>query len=126
MRRWIFWLVLALVLCVVNGLIAQKEHLRGSGQRMLLRLAPVDPRSIMQGDYMVLRYEISRKVPVQFGEPAAGHLVVTLDGDDVATFVRLHAGGPLAAGERLLRYRTRGLIRLGAESFFFQVGHEKY
>ncbi len=29
---------------------------------VLLRLAPVDPRSLMQGDYMRLNYELARQL----------------------------------------------------------------
>ncbi|MFX7329222.1 GDYXXLXY domain-containing protein, partial [Acinetobacter baumannii] len=36
--------------------MAQKEMLLKEGQLVLLPLAPVDPRSLMQGDYMALRY----------------------------------------------------------------------
>jgi len=122
MRRWGFWIVLLGILAAVNGLIAHKESVLRSGQRMLLRLAPVDPRSLMQGDYMVLAYEAARSVPVT-GLPGDGRLVVAVDANDVARFVRIHGGGPLAPGEHLLRYRVRGQVQLGAESFFFQEGH---
>jgi len=40
------------------GLIAQHEwHLRDS-QSIYVELAPVDPRSILQGDYMMLNYDL--------------------------------------------------------------------
>ena len=40
------------------GLIAQHEwHLRDS-QSIYVELAPVDPRSILQGDYMALNYDL--------------------------------------------------------------------
>jgi uncharacterized membrane-anchored protein len=105
-------------------LVAHKESVVRSGRRVYLRLAPVDPRSLMQGDYMDLRYDISRGL----GDDIApdGHLVITVDGLGVAWFVRLHDGRPLAPGEQLLRYRRRGWrVKLGAESYFFQEGHAK-
>jgi uncharacterized membrane-anchored protein len=105
----------------------EKEMTLVTGQMMLLELAPRDPRSLMQGDYMVLRYKITQTLG---RDPSAkdGTLVVTLDDDGVATFKRFHSPEtPLAAGEHLLRYRKRGSgIRLGAESFFFQEGHANY
>ena len=124
MRSWSFWIVLAGILATVNGLIAHKEATLRSGRRMLLRLAPVDQRSLMQGDCMVLSYELERSVPTA-ALPRDGRVVVAVDHNDVAEFVRVHAGEPLAPGEQLLRYRIRGRIRLGAESFFFQEGHDK-
>ena len=122
MRRWIFGLATVAILVAMNLMIVQKEGVLRSGTRMYLRLAPRDPRSLMQGDYMALNYEITnqfRRDPPR----KDGHLVVTLDANGIATFVRFHDGTPLAAGERLLRYRSRGQVRLGAESFFFQEGH---
>jgi uncharacterized membrane-anchored protein len=127
MRRWIVAVLAIFVLVVLNGLVAHKESLLRSGAKMYLKLAPVDPRSLMQGDYMALRYEIANQVRNLGGElPADGRLVVRLDAGGVAQFVRLHGGEPLGPGEHLLKYRNRGGVRLGAESFLFQEGHAKF
>lgn len=117
---------LALVLCAMLWSIASKEQVLHEGRRVLLALAPVDPRSLMQGDYMQLAYALE-SLPHE-GWPADGHLVLTQGRDDVARFVRRHAGEPLQPGEFLLRYRIRERrLRLGAESFFFQEGQaERY
>ena len=59
MRRAFMWLViagLALVLGLANYDIWQKQQVVNNGQQILLRLRPVDPRSLMQGDFMQLRY----------------------------------------------------------------------
>ncbi len=126
-RTIAFWVAAFLVLAVVNVQIVRKQRVLSRGRRVLLRLAPVDPRSLIQGDYMTLRYAIADRVPRS--APANGLLVVKLDADGVACFVRVHNGGPLEAGELLLRYRRRGRdwsgprVRLGAEAFFFQEGH---
>ena len=47
---------LVLVLLFFAFSVVQKETLIGKGTEVLLRLAPVDPRSMMQGDYMALNY----------------------------------------------------------------------
>ena len=47
-----------LVLLVANVGIWQKEELIAKGTPVFIKLAPVDPRSLMQGDYMALNYEI--------------------------------------------------------------------
>ncbi len=121
MKKIIFWVTTLLVIVVVNVLILKKEDTLANGRTMLLRLAPVDPRSLMQGDYMVLRYNIAREVSsTQFEDK--GNIVVSLDENDVAKFVRVHQGDSLHAGEHLLFYRNRGGLRFGAESFFFQEG----
>lgn len=115
---------LLLVLGVSNYAIVQKERLRSGGTSMLVELAPVDPRSLIQGDYMRLDYAIARQLSGMDAWPSAGHIVVALDTGDVARFVRLHdPGTPLAAGAHLLQYRRRGSrVRIGTDAFFFQEG----
>jgi uncharacterized membrane-anchored protein len=118
--RRVMVMALAGALLVVNALIVQKERVLDTGEPVLVELHPVDPRSLMQGDYMTLRYRIADR----FGAHARdGRMVVRLDERGVADFVRWDDGQPLQAGERLLRYRERdGGVRLGAEAFFFEEG----
>ncbi len=124
MRKILFWGTTLLVLVAVNYLIAGKENTLANGRTMLLRLAPVDPRSLIQGDYMLLRYAIARDVPIAQMKDK-GYVVVSLDENNVAKFLRVHKGESLQAGEYLLFYRKRGELRLGAESFMFQEGDAK-
>lgn len=51
-----------LVLGVANVAIVQKERILIDGQTVLLELAPVDPRSLMQGDYMSLNFALSQNL----------------------------------------------------------------
>nr|WP_255016738.1 GDYXXLXY domain-containing protein [Psychrobacter sp. PraFG1]UTT87693.1 GDYXXLXY domain-containing protein [Psychrobacter sp. PraFG1] len=53
---------LLLTLSVVNISIAKNEKLLATGESVLLKLAPVDPRSLMQGDYMALNYALSEQI----------------------------------------------------------------
>ncbi|KAA0891152.1 GDYXXLXY domain-containing protein [Pusillimonas sp. ANT_WB101] len=53
---------LALVLGLANATIYQKEQILAHGERVVLELAPVDPRSLMQGDYMALRFGVAQKL----------------------------------------------------------------
>ncbi len=121
-RRLLLWLGLVLALGAPSLLIAQKEMLLARGTPVLLELAPVDPRSLMQGDYMVLRYALASQVS------GSGRMVIQLDERGVAQFVRTYEGGSLASGEMLLRYRSspEGQPRLGAESYFFQEGQAEH
>jgi uncharacterized membrane-anchored protein len=130
MTRRIPWLAiggLLLVLAAANYTIYQRQQVLDNGQPLLLELRPVDPRSLMQGDYMVLRYAESLFPPraERTDLPARGALIVQLDANNVATFARVDDGGELAGNEARLRYKqvdSDGDIRLGAESFFFQEG----
>lgn len=114
---------LLLVLGAFNYSVYTKEKTLAEGTLVLLELAPVDPRSLMQGDYMVLEYAISQDIQEQ-DVPSRGYVVLQLDEKDVGTLVRLQPNPePLAPGEHLLKYFHNGrTINLGAESFFFQEG----
>jgi uncharacterized membrane-anchored protein len=61
MRTVLIFGGVVLVLVVVNASVLDKERLLASGTPVLLELAPVDPRSLIQGDYMELDYAISRQ-----------------------------------------------------------------
>ena len=126
MKTATFWIATLLVFGVTNGMISRKEAAIRSGTTMLVALAPRDPRSLMQGDYMALRYGLTG-VPIGSPTEKRGRFVVRLDGNKVAQFVRLYQGEDLANGEYLLRYnRKRNGTRIGADSFFFQEGHAKH
>ncbi|MCE8021531.1 GDYXXLXY domain-containing protein [Halomonas sp. MCCC 1A11036] len=127
-----------LILTLVNWSIRAKERHLAEGEMVYLELAPVDPRSLMQGDYMALNFEIGNQIQDalherrwQSGElnAADGHVVVRLDAERVAHFQRLGAShASLAADEMRLRYRVRnGRVRFATDAFFFQEGHaERY
>lgn len=128
-RNLFMWGGLLLVLGVVNAMIAGKERTLADGGTMLLELAPRDPRSLLQGDYMTLRYAISADVLRALGRgSASGRLLVRVDADGVARFVRVHQEGEaLAPNQRLLHFRKRGgAVRLAGDAFFFQEGHGRH
>jgi uncharacterized membrane-anchored protein len=126
-KQIVLFLVLAVIFGAVGREIYKKEMTLVTGQIMLLELAPLDPRSLMQGDYMALRYKVAQAMPRE-GGGTDGCLVMKVDENGVASFGRVYTEGTaLAPGEHLLRYRKRGTgIRLGAESFFFQEGHARF
>ena len=113
-----------------------KEILLAEGTKMYLQIAPLDPRSLMQGDYMELDFAISRDIRNAEGAPgmdekpvpAKRNAVVALDDAGVASFVRLaKEGEQLQAGEHLLRYKGWGWnTQVGSGSFFFQEGHGRF
>ena len=68
MKKTIFIASTLLVFAAFNYGIFQKEEIKANGETVLLELAPVDPRSLMQGDYMRLRYAIERSQSYQAKE----------------------------------------------------------
>ena len=124
---------LALVLVVMTRNIAKYENHLTTGDTVLLALAPVDPRGFMQGDYMTLSYALERDVfaalnrdPGSYPTNEQGYVIVALDNNKVAQFVRLAANQPkgLATNEMAIHYRIRnGAMQLATNAFFFQEGH---
>ena len=78
-----------LVFGAVNWQVAAKERLRASGQPVYLELAPVDPRSLMQGDYMALNFQLVREISAVSPRGWDGAAVLKLDERGAGEFVRL-------------------------------------
>lgn len=115
---------LALLLAYFVYSVIQKETLLKEGSLVLLELAPVDPRSLMQGDYMDLRYKIAIDLRND-SLPKRGYCIVQPDDHRIAQLIRVQAGRtPLNKGEQLIEYSSPNPwnISIGAESFFFQEG----
>jgi uncharacterized membrane-anchored protein len=103
--------------------IAALEGIRTDGQTVLLDLRPADPRALMMGDFMALRYqeELSRDLPTDFAP--SGQFVLTLDGNQVGRFARLADEAPLAETEIRINYiRQKRGVTFGAPRFYFENG----
>jgi len=127
--KWIVILVnLLLLLVLFNNSIFEKEKVLSKGKLVLLKLAPVDPRSLMQGDYMTLSYEIASNISMD-SITKRGYCVIKLDSNGVASKVRIQKEKkPLTPDEYLIKYFVgQWSINIGAESYFFEEGQsEKY
>lgn len=123
-----------LTLAVANGGIWQKERLIAQGRPILVPLAPVDPRSLMQGDFMVLNLQVGRPDFARPGEAMADLLaeqprvILRLDERGVAVAQRADAGAALAADElRLQLVLKNGRWILVTDAFYFKEGEaERY
>ena len=63
MKPWAriaFWVVVAAQLAFLIGFIAVRDADLREGRTVVLQTVPVDPRSLLQGDYAILDYEIAR------------------------------------------------------------------
>ena len=125
MRKLVALVAGLAVLGFVNFGIWQREQLVTGGRVVLLRLSPVDPRSLMQGDYMRLNFEVADRAFPWRSRPRRGdgHVVVGLDGQHVGHFRRIDRGGALARDEIKLRYRIRGGdAKFATNAYFFEEG----
>jgi uncharacterized membrane-anchored protein len=126
MRKAIALLAGLIVLVLANLTIYQREQLLADGRVVLLELAPVDPRSMMQGDYMVLNFRLNREVAEQPRGTWDGRVVLALDEKGVGSFLRFDDGSPLEPRQALLHYRVReDRPRIATNAFFFQEGKGK-
>ena len=133
----IFGLLLSLGL--VNWSILLKEQHLAEGEIVYLQLAPIDPRSLMQGDYMALRFQLANQVYEALPKTKQskrwrqevvvddGFVVVHLDERRVATFKSIDNQQGLAKDDMLLRFRVRnGAVKFATNAYFFQEGHGQY
>ena len=110
-----------LILAATTNAVMRFEQTLAEGTVVLLELAPVDPRSMMQGDYMALAFAIDRRLP----DDAAKYRYVwlTLDASKRASLHsmadQLPENGDLVAV--IVRQRD-GHSSIGPNGFFFTEG----
>ncbi|RCW76068.1 GDYXXLXY domain-containing protein [Pseudorhodoferax soli] len=114
-------------LLVANGGIWRNERLIAQGQPVFVALAPVDPRSLMQGDYMRLRFQLPPDPDERLALPQSGarpQAVARVDARGVAELLRVAAPGqPLAAGEFAIALVPKdGDWTLVTDAWFFREG----
>ena len=131
-KLWVF-AVLILILLLVNFSIYQKEQHLAHGRTVCLRLAPVDPRSLMQGDYMALRFALTNTLrkdltKYEFADNTDGRILLHVERNCTATYVAPYIGQMLQSGQIFLRYRIRSKhIKIATNAFFFEEGtSERY
>ncbi len=128
MRKGLILICAVLILGLVNLSIWQHEQLLKHGETVLLELAPVDPRSLMQGDYMALHFAMADGIAQQLQEQKqhnnrSGTVIVQLDADRRASLVALDKQQPLENDQLRLQFRLRnGQVQFATDAFFFQEG----
>ncbi|WP_429023035.1 GDYXXLXY domain-containing protein [Aeromonas allosaccharophila] len=115
------------ILAGINATVWRYERAMSSGEVVLLRLAPVDPRSLMQGDYMRLNYEIARELTSRDAratqDKGSDTLVIRLDAHQVASLVADGKPDRLASDERLLQvHQSERQWQIGPDAYFFEEG----
>ena len=135
LRNVIALLALAFILIAVNASILKKEQHLETGRVVLLELAPIDPRSIMQGDYMALRFAAANqlrmalpKLDINHGwrhkvDAEDGWAVLNIDERGVGQFSTIATSPESAANQINLAFRIRsGTIKFATNAFFFEEG----
>ena len=115
-----------LAFALVNWDVRGKEQVIAHGQRILVPLVPVDPRSLMQGDYMDLRFALPAEVQEGLEKISApvAYVKATVDAQGVATVKALaDAAKTPSAGEVILPLKQlKGRWVLVTDAYFFPEG----
>jgi uncharacterized membrane-anchored protein len=126
---WARWGIAASALAVLaaaNIGIWQKETLIAHGQPVYVELAPRDPRSLMQGDFMSLNFRVPNDASAQGDHLLRGqrpHAVARRDARGIATLLRIDSGAPLAADEMRIELTPKdGRWILVSDAWFFREG----
>ena len=127
-RAQLAWVLVGAVLVfgLVNWDVRGKEQVIAHGQRILVPLVPVDPRSLMQGDYVALRFDMPVGVSQQLEASLAptARVRASVNAEGVASVHALVAAGARPApGEVVLPLkRLKGRWVLVTDAYFFPEG----
>lgn len=138
-QSWVLAISVLFVLVMVNLAIVDKENHLADGKEVLLELIPVDPRSLMQGDYMRVRFAIEDDIENAFGgrqkvraqSAYDGAVILSIDVHNIGHFQRIvtkELDSKVNDDNMLVvNFRIReGKIKFATSSFFFQEGKAKY
>ena len=90
MHRTLLIVGLLLALGTVNTIAWRHAEHVATGRVVFLALAPRDPRSLLQGDYMALNYVLSSEVGLAIHRsPPTRQAVVSLSARRIGSFARL-------------------------------------
>ena len=143
---WLVGVFVIALLGAVNYKVQQFEDVLATGKPVVLKIAPVDPRSLMQGDYMVLNYAIlSEFQQSQFSSESnettgidelspsgkKAYILVHLDKNHVATLCEAQSEIPTdfkhCTPNVYLPIRYKGwLPELPSQDYFFAEGKGEY
>lgn len=107
--------------------IWQKEQILAQGRRVFVAIAPIDPRSLMRGDYMALNFKtvpLPRRNRRAAGQKAPTWAIASVGPNGVAEINRFaHEGDVTVPTDIALRIRMqKRRVIIGTNAFFFQEG----
>jgi len=129
---------------------AERDRLILTGKEILLELAPVDPLSLLQGQYMIINFALEREEieikdqevnsdRIRINHNESARIVLRYNESGVASFNRFEDGQLLASNEMLFKIKRRTdrkyingevskyfyRINVEQESFLFKENTEK-
>ena len=124
-RKWVPIVIVQLFILVI--LIFQKETILRNGTDIILKVEPVDPRSLLQGDYVELSYNISQVESENFSQQV--YVLVEKDAKGIYQIKEIYDTIEEAREEKteenqaILTGKSNGeTITYGIEHFFIEEG----
>ena len=113
-----------LLLMIAFGYSVVKEERNLKQKTFYIKTAPVDPRSLIQGDYMVLNYDIAESARMEIGNIRKGYIRIKINDLKIAEFIRIDEEYlPPSNNEISIQFQKNGSnIDIGVNSYLFQEG----
>lgn len=134
-NKYIAIATIAIALIAINININKKQDLIKNGEVLLFKLVPVDPRSIMQGDYMRLRFDLESKIVAGMDlwntENTIiinhGHAIVEKDEKNIVSYVGIYKDQTIKDNQRLIPFKIRSRkVTFTTNAFYFQEGQANH
>ena len=129
--KWLAAATVFIAIIAINININKKQDLIENGEVLLFPLAPVDPRSLMQGDYMRLRFDLARKIRDKLSDEnknntipiQQGFAIVEKGANQIVSFVELFENQELKKNQYKIPYKMRQYqVIFTTNAFYFQEG----
>ncbi len=117
-QNYLLLLTFAVIFIFINVQIFQKEAIKNNGEVIYFKLAPVDPRAFMLGDYMALNFEHNLH---NYSDHNMQVFIVTLNDQKIAIDAQPYQNGVIQENQRLFEIQDQ----LRPDRFYFQEGHAK-
>ena len=112
------------LLLITFGYSVSKEETNLKKYSFYLKLNPVDPRSLIQGDYMNLDYQIINDSYKDLKNLKKGYIKIYTDEQNIGHYMDVQNSlTSLSKNEKLIYFiKNYNTLDIGANSFFFQEG----
>ncbi len=126
MRKKITYIILSAWVIVIATMVAMNEYTLRTGEIVLLKTVPIDPRDLIKGDYVILDYEISKLYPYEFEEGTTVYTILDVDkGSGEAYRDRVTTKKPYSYILYMKGIVEDGRIKYGIEQYYVKEGTGK-
>lgn len=118
-------IIMCLWAAIVLEFTSVQEYALHTGQEVLLKTIPVDPRDLIRGDYVILNYEIAQlKRDSGFKWNDTVYVSLNVDENNIATVSEISKTKPSKPlfMKGTVKYSWRQGIEFGIESYFVKEG----